>query len=543
MAGYPPPYSPAPGPYGFDPRQQRRMLRDQAKAQQAAYKAQRQFYKQQQRGALRQARGLRRGSILGPLIVVALGVILLLIRMGRLPFERFAGWYERWWPLLLVAAGLVLVLEWAFDKATESNDRPYVRRGGGGAVFLLLLVLGVTGIIVHVTNGRDRWMNHLHFNADDWTEFIGDRHETEQTIDRSFPTGTSLSIDDPHGDVTVTGKSGDDQIHIVANKTVYSDSDSDAEAKAQELSPDVQMDGGRMTVKVNARNGASVDLTVTVPEFAMTTVNSGHGDVNVSGLKAAVNLSANHGEVEATDIRGSVTAHISHRDSSFSAHQVTGDVALKGNADDLNLTGIGGVVTLDGDFYGDTHLEHIGGATTFKTSRTAFSFARLDGTVDISPEAELKGDEIVGPTVLTTRSRNIELQQVSGDVSITNSNGTVEVGNAVLGDVAVNNRSGSVTVTVPEGAGFNVEAETTEGEISNDFGFETRSSSGNSRNSVSAKVGSGRSRVSISTTHGDVAVRKGSAAVEAAPAPAPAGPIPHGPAVKGEKHKGSTVTF
>ncbi len=541
MAGYPPPYPPPPGSYGYDPRQQRRMLRDQAKAQRSAYKAQRDFYKQQRRGAQMQARGLRRGSILGPLIVVALGILLLLIRMGRLPFAQFADWYGRWWPLLLVAGGLVLVLEWAFDKATESSDGPYVRRGGGGAVFLLLLVLGVTGIIVHVTNGRDRWMNHLNFNADDWTEFIGDRHETEQTIDRSFPAGTSLSIEDPHGDVTVTGKSGDDQIHLVANKTVYSDSDSDAEEKAQELSPDVQMSDGRMTVKVNARNGASVDLTVTVPDFAMTTVDSGHGDVTVSGLKAAVNLTANHGEVEATDIHGSVTAHLSHRDSSFSAHQVTGDVALKGNADDLNLTGIGGVVTLDGDFYGDTHLEHIGGATTFKTSRTAFSFAKLDGTVDISPEAELSGNGVIGPTVLTTRSRNIELQQVSGDVSITNSNGTVEVGSAVLGDVAVNNRSGSVTVTVPEGSGFNVEAETTEGEISNDFGFENRSTE--SRNRVSAKVGSGRSRVSISTTHGDVAVRKGSAAVEAAPVPAPAGAIPHGPAIKGEKHKGSTVTF
>ena len=96
MASYPPPYPPPPpGSYGYDPRQQRRLLRDQAQAQKAAYKAQRDFYKQQQRTMLMQARGVRRGSILGPLIVVALGVVLLLIRMGRLPFDRFAGWYGR----------------------------------------------------------------------------------------------------------------------------------------------------------------------------------------------------------------------------------------------------------------------------------------------------------------------------------------------------------------------------------------------------------------------------------------------------------------
>ena len=543
MASYPPPYPPPPpGSYGFDPRQQRRLLRDQARAQRAMYKAQRDFYKQQQRGILLQSRGVRRGSILGPLIVVVLGVVLLLIRMGRLPFERFAGWYGRWWPLLFVAAGAVLVLEWAFDKATESSDRPYVRRGAGGGVFLLLLVLAVTGAIVHGVRHHETIMRDLSITPDNFAEFIGDKHEREQTIDQAFPAGTSLSIDNPHGDVTVLGKSGDNQIHVVADKEIYSESDSDADDKADQLSPSLRMTDGRLSVSLPWKAGATVDLTVTVPDFAQTTVSAGHGDVHVTALKSPVSVTANNGDVDVNNIEGAVTAHIDHRDSSFSANTISGDVSMKGNADDLNLSGITGTVTLEGDFYGDTHLEHITGATVFRTSRTNLSFAKLNGVIDISPEAELTGDQIAGPMVLTTRSRNITLQHVAGDLSVTNSNGSVDLTSASpLADVFVNNRSGAVTLTVPEDSGFRVDATTTEGDISNDFGLSTTGTDGH--NTIHATVGSGRSKISLATTHGDLAIRKGEAGSGIGSTPAqPATPPP---AAKGKKTKqvGASVTF
>ncbi len=548
MASYPPPYPPP--PYGVDPRDQRRMLRDQVRAQRAAYKAQRDFYKQQQRATLMQARAMRRGSILGPLIVIAVGVALLLIRLGTIPFTRFAGWYGRWWPLLFVAAGLVLVAEWAFDQTTSSGQTPYVRRGAGGGVFLLLVVLTGAGAIVATYERHDYWLGNMNINPDNWAEFLGDKHEREQTIDQSFPAGTSLTIDNPHGGVTVMGKSDDGQIHIVAYKEIYSQNDGDADEKAQELSPSVQLAEGRLSVVVPSRSGSTVDLTVTVPESAAATIESGRGDVHVSALRSPISVTANHGDVDVSNVTGSVTAHFNHRDSSFSAHAVTGDVTLKGDADDLNLTGVTGTVTLDGDFYGDTHLEKIGGATAFRTSRTSLTFAKLNGTLDISPEAELTGTQLVGPTVLSTRSRNISLQQVSGDVNVSDTNGTIDVASVTpLGDVVVNDRTGSVTVTVPEGAGFSVDAQTTGGDISNDFGFSVLEA--NHRNSVSAKVGTGKAKISISTTHGDVAVRKGSAAVSE---PAPESPqtpeIPETPAKPAKpgkdsrsKQVGTSVTF
>ena len=63
MATYPPPVPPPPG---YDPREQRRVLRDQARAQ---------------RHALRyHMRSLRRSSVLGPLMLIGLGVVFLLLQ-------------------------------------------------------------------------------------------------------------------------------------------------------------------------------------------------------------------------------------------------------------------------------------------------------------------------------------------------------------------------------------------------------------------------------------------------------------------------------
>ena len=98
MAGYPPPYPPPPQ---GDWRYQRRAMRNQAKLQQEYLRAQRQAYRQQWRAR-------SRGSIAGPLLVVAIGIVFLLVQLGRVSAVSIWRWYGHWWPLLLVGVGAVL---------------------------------------------------------------------------------------------------------------------------------------------------------------------------------------------------------------------------------------------------------------------------------------------------------------------------------------------------------------------------------------------------------------------------------------------------
>src|ERR1700761_9283454 len=142
MGNTPPPYPPPPPgpPYGGDWKYQRRILKEQERDRRAYIRAQRDAYRYQ-------SRGLRRTSILGPILLITIGILFLLVQTGHLDSHRLWGWYGHFWPLLLVIAGIILLLEWGYDQFFQSGP-PYYRRGIGGGVFFLLLILGITGVAI-----------------------------------------------------------------------------------------------------------------------------------------------------------------------------------------------------------------------------------------------------------------------------------------------------------------------------------------------------------------------------------------------------------
>ena len=202
MASYPPPpYAPPPG---FDPRQQRRWARDQARAQRDMYRAQAQ-------AARYSMRGLRRTSIVGPVLLIAIGVVFLLIQTGRVPSMSVWDWYFRWWPTILLSAGVVLLAEWGWDQfRLRDPQQPQYRRSLGGGSFTLLFLVAVTGIVgeqIRHHGADERLWSNLHIGPDNIDEFLGDKHEYDQTLDLVFPKGTALEVTNPRGDVTVSGTS------------------------------------------------------------------------------------------------------------------------------------------------------------------------------------------------------------------------------------------------------------------------------------------------------------------------------------------------
>ena len=218
MASYPPP--PPPPPPGYDPQAQRRYQRDQFRAQ---MRAQRDAIRAQSYQIRSQMRAMRRGSILGPLLLIAIGVLFLLVETSRLNLSRFWEWYGHWWPMLLVAAGIVLLAEWAFDQFhMRDPERPPYRRSVGFGVIIMLFFLVLAGVIGHHITAGERWDNGgWHFDQENLDEFFGDKHESDQTLDIAFPASGSLAVVNPRGDVTIDGTSDDGRIHIAEHKQVY----------------------------------------------------------------------------------------------------------------------------------------------------------------------------------------------------------------------------------------------------------------------------------------------------------------------------------
>jgi len=451
---------------------------------------------------------MRRHSILGPIVMVTVGIVFLLVQTGHLQSDHLWDWYGHWWPLLLVLAGAVLLAEWALDQARPQDpQQPYARRSIGGGVFSLLALLAFVGLIVGATrNHREYFVHGFGLSPDNLEEFLGDKHESDQSFGQAFPAGGSLSVDNPRGDVSITGISTDNQIHISLHKQVYSRSDSDAENKARELSPKVSTNGNIVSVSLPTLSGAVADITISVPASAATTVNANHGDVQVNQLKAPVTITANHGDVSVTGITGSVLTHVNNNGSSFSAHNITGPVSLEGHVGDLTLSDINGPVALTGEIFGSTHLEHITNSLKLHTSRTDFQLARLDGEMDIG-NTNFSADQCVGPVVLTTGNRNITLERITGDLSVTNRNGSVDLTSAPpMGNVTVQNRNGSVSLTVPDHANFTVSAETSDGDVDNDFSLSSQDR--DNRKTLNGTVGKGGPLVRITTSQGDIKLKK-----------------------------------
>ena len=511
---YPPgQYPPNPGQYPQqDPRQQ---MRDYARAQRDQIRAQRHYWRAYWRAG-------RRGSIVGPIILLAIGIIALLIEIGNLNGYAVWDWYVRWWPLLLILVGVISLAEYFFDKGD-----PYARRYSGGPIVGLVVMLLILGLVAH---GFHRYGRRLGMNDNDMWFMMGEEHDNDIQMDHAVAANGTVNVQNPRGDVAVTA-STDGQIHLRAHQMVHTSSDKQAAKEFDEIRPQIATSGSNTTISVPSRNGAAVDLTLEIPEGSLLTLNAQHGDVSVDGLKNNANVTSGHGDVKIDDITGDVQARMS--DGDFSAHSVGGQLILNGHMNDVTLSEIKGHAIMDGAFFGDTHLEQMGGAVHFHSTRTDMDLPKLGGDLTLDSD-DLTANQIDGPTRIVTRSKNIELSQVSGDLHIENSDGDVNVTAAApLGNVNIANRSGGLTVTVPENAHFSVSGSTTgDDDLETDFPLDV--TSGGDQKRVSGTIGQGGVRLDLTTTHGNLQLRKGG--MEVAPA-VPAPPTPPTPPGTGKHLK------
>jgi DUF4097 and DUF4098 domain-containing protein YvlB len=492
-------------------------MRDQMRAQRDAIRAQRQYLRYQMRS-------MRRRSILGPILLIALGILFLLLQTGRVDHQLFWERYGHWWPFLLLLAGVILLAEWGFDqfRLRDPNQPRYRRSVGGGAVLLLVIfvVIGIfAGEGIRLHRPPDTMIfRGFQLTPDSLDELFGDKHESDQTIDFPLSTTGTLTVVNPRGDVTISGTSDDNRIHIAIHKQVYARSDSDAESKAQQLTPAANFDGSTLTMP--SLDGARADLVLTVPAAAATTVTVNRGDIHINSIKASVMATANHGDIDLSAITGPATAHINSGAASLTAHSLGSGITVKGHAQDITLTDIAGAVTLSGDFFGTTHFERINGPISFHTSRDDLQLARLDGQAEISPHSDLSVDDGFGPLVVTASNRNVTLDRIAGDISVTDRNGAIELTAAPpLGSITLEDRNGSIRTTMPEHAGFVVQATTSNGDIDTDFPL-SPSGSGNSK-SLNGTVGNGGTHLFLTTSNGDISIHKGTVAPMPPTAPVP----------------------
>jgi DUF4097 and DUF4098 domain-containing protein YvlB len=533
-----PPGGGAPPPY--DPKTQWHAYREQQRAawrvQRDAWRAQRHAWKANYTGVY----GPRVPSVVGPVILVCIGVIALMVVTGHMDAGAFWSWYGRWWPLLLIGAGLALLAEWALDMRRETP----VRRSG--SFVGILLFVAFLGLCAAGWNHMRPWVHGWNGDDDFFNGFGLPEHDSDQQVlNAQIPANASIEVLNPRGDVSITAA---DQPSVVvqAHEMAYADSDSGAKKIFDAEAAHVTVSGSAVLLQSNGNDHGRVNLTVTVPRTAKVTVNAGKGDVTASGLGAGIEVNAAQGDTHLDAISGLVTMHFTSGKHDFSAHQIQGDISADGSCNDVTLSEIQGRVTLNGEIFGEAHIENVGTQLSVHTPYTDVQIASLPGDMTLDSD-NLRVTDAKGPVRVVTHSKDIDLSEIYGDTYVEDRNGTINVAPAGAYAVEARNNKGDVELTLPPDASATVNGQTHNGEIVTDYALTV---SGDEDKTVSGKIGSGTAHITLNTSNGDLHIKKGSAFPAAPPAPPAKGPgaakapaAPAAPAAQNAPHLKSSKTL
>jgi hypothetical protein len=448
----------------------------------------------------------RRRSFAGPVVLILGGVVFLLGNLHLLSWSSLGIWFAHYWPLLLILWGVIKLAE--HMQAQRTGQRAPGIGAGGVLLVVLIVISGLSA--TQAVRFREHWPNiRDQFNIDDedFNNIFGDNYNFDDHLEQDFPAGASLKVIDPDGAVSVH-TSDDNKITVVVRKRVGADSQGDADKFNSETKPTITVTGGLVTLDAKVQgageHAVKSDLDISLPRKAPVSIVSRRGDVNVIGRDGNLDLGVQHGDVEVEDVTGNVK--VSLEKGSAKIEQITGDVRVDGRLNETSVSDVKGTVQLEGEFDESVKLAHLGKSVTFKSSRTDMEFAKIEGDLSLDSD-DLHADEITGPLHLLTRSKNIRLEDVSGDVRLQDDNGGVDVEMRSLGNVQIDNREGDIHVGIPEKSGFRLEARTRDGEIQSDFP-DLKVDNGDDKGNASGSVGNATAHVVLNNEHGGIEIRK-----------------------------------
>lgn len=446
-------------------------------------------------------------SLFGPLMIVVIGVLFLLRNIGVISYGSLGWWFSRYWPLLLIVWGIFKLVEhfWA-----RSRGLPAPRSGAGSVLFLIFLIVAGLAATRAARVNWDAVRSQIDIDTpDDFKDslgILGHRYEFTEEGSQSLSDAAQVKVVSERGDIKVV-PSPDSQAHILLHKFIRAGSSNEANRVNNSLHPRFTRQGNQWVLDMTGDDFdiGRFDLELQLPRDQALSLTTRHGAIHVSQRDARVELEAGNGDITAEDIQGGASLRL-HGDATVK--NIRGDVSVDGNVGNSHISDIKGTLTLTGIYTGDMDLARIAKEVRFNTSRTSLQFARLDGSLSMD-SGDLHASSIAGPLQLSTKDKEINLEGVSGDVHIENSSGGIQMrAQAPLGNIDIANAGESITLNLPEHAGFRLDAQTDEdGEIQTDFGLSVNNVGNNVK--ATGTVGKGGPEVRLKTDSATIQVRKG----------------------------------
>ena len=453
-----------------------------------------------------------RRSLAGPVVLIALGVLFLLMTTNVISGRQFFRLFADFWPLLLVLWGVVKLVE-HYQAKREDAIAPGIGVGGGMLMFFVV-VAGLAASSARHWN-FNAMREELEIDGTPLAAVFGEEYNFDDEVVQDLPAGSSLKVVSDRGSIAVNVWD-QNKVRVVGHKRLYADSQKAADEKSAKTKPQITSEGTTVLVSANTNavgeSGVRTDLEVFVPRALAVEISTRKGDVNLLGREGDVKVNNQRGDVSIENVTGNTSVRMDR--GSLRLGKITGNVQVEGSVDNTEVADVGGTVQMNvnGDFFGSITLSKIAKAVTLRSERTEIDFAKIDGELRMESD-DLRASQVLGPVRVVTRSKDIHLDDVTGDVKVENDNGVVELQPSAklpLGNFEITNKRGSIMLTLPPRANFQLTAKTDHGEVESDFEqLKTIDPEEEGQAStISGTVGNGASKVQLNSEYGNIEVRK-----------------------------------
>ncbi len=317
-------------------------------------------------------RRYRYDILLVGLVLIGLGVLLLYVTLY--PEVDLRELARRYWPLLLVAAGLVKVVQSFLGVS-----------GRGSGIGLLIVAAVIIFILVGVP-----W---------EWIDFEGfvfaHRFESGRSI--TVAEGQVLTVYTNRADVRVYGYGGDDiEVSLLKYVRVW-----DRE-RARDIAGDFDIQvsesesGLLIAVDPEGRTSSSrlrAVLELRIPRRVLHSIRTVRGDIEVEGVSSDFEIESRYGDVEVSRASGLVGLTLG--DGDVELFDLTGGVELDGRHADVELDEVYGPIRLELE-RGNIELENgrpVRGDMQIRTGRGRIDL-ELSEDSDVTVEADAPGGRI-----------------------------------------------------------------------------------------------------------------------------------------------------
>lgn len=446
---------------------------------------------------------MNRKSFTGPLILIVIGVLFLLRNVW--PDLAVMSTLAVWWPAVLIAWGLIRLIEVAM--ASREPGQPRVAGFGGGEVVLVVFIC-LAGSALFAVNRRGPWRFESR-----GLEIFGETHEYDVAGQKAVPANARLVFENPRGNLRITAGEAA-ELKVTGRRSIRAYTHSEADKANQQATFEILAEGDRFIVRTNhdrARgvDRMSTDLEVAAPKGASIEVRGQSGDFEATGIQGSVNVNGSRGAVRLAKIGGNARVEMSRADS-IRASEVKGDVSIdSGRCQDLEVESVSGQVTVTGSYSGSLEFRNLAKPLHFESKQTDLKVEALPGHLMLDL-GHLTAANIVGPVRLSTRSRDVRFEDFSNSLEVTLDRGDIELhpGKKGMGKIDARSRAGNIEITLPESGGFDLKGASERGEVSNEFGSALKVETEGRGSTVKGAVGKGPA-VNLNTERGAITVRKG----------------------------------